>query len=257
MIALCSVSFGLAWQHGWPWQLAALATVFIGFACGAVNATLVASGVVPLVATLATMALFAGSAMALSRGERIAGLPEAFTEIGQGSWLGIPNQLLLFLAIWLSAFLIVHHTRFGRYLFAIGENCMAAEFAAVRVQRVEWLLYAANGIVAAIVALAYTARGGAAVPNAGAGIELQTIACVVLGGTRVTGGSGGLVRTLLGVAIVSFLDIGLQFVSHKIYLPGSQLPWQLNANARLILVGSLLIGVAIWNERFSTRSWRV
>jgi ribose/xylose/arabinose/galactoside ABC-type transport system permease subunit len=103
--------------------------------------------------------------------------------------------------------------------------------------------------VAGIVALVYTARGGAAVPNAGAGIELQTIACVVLGGTRVTGGLGGVGRTLLGVAILSLLDIGLQFVSRKIYLPWSEAPWQLNANARLLLVGMLVIGVAIWNER--------
>jgi ribose/xylose/arabinose/galactoside ABC-type transport system permease subunit len=72
---------------------------------------------------------------------------------------------------------------------------------------------------------------------------------VVLGGTRVTGGLGGMGRTLLGVAIMSLLDIGLQFVSRKIYLPWSDVPWQLNANSRLLLVGVLVIGVAVWNER--------
>jgi ribose/xylose/arabinose/galactoside ABC-type transport system permease subunit len=147
------------------------------------------------------------------------------------------------------AYIVVHHTRFGRYLYAIGENRLAAEFAAVPLRKVEWSLYAASGTIAGLVALVYTARGGAAVPGAGAGIELQTIACVVVGGTRVTGGFGGLGRTLLGVAIMSLLDIGLQFVSRKIYLPWSDVPWQLNANARLILVGMLVIGVAIWNER--------
>ena len=72
---------------------------------------------------------------------------------------------------------------------------------------------------------------------------------MVVGGTRVTGGSGGLGRTLLGVTIMSLLDIGLQFVSRKIYLPWSDVPWQLGANARLILTGALVISLAIWNER--------
>jgi rhamnose transport system permease protein len=249
IIALASVSFGLLWQRGWPLELAAAATLGVGFAAGAINATLVTFGIAPLVVTLATMALFAGLAMALSQGQRVAGLPESFTTLGQDSWLGVPNQLALFLAAWFVAWLVVHHMRFGRYLFAIGENRLAAEFAAVPIRKVQWMLYAASGTMAALVALVYPARGGAAVPGAGTGIELQTIACVVVGGTRVTGGSGGLGRTLLGVAIMSLLDIGLQFVSRKVYVPWSDVPWQLGANARLLLVGSLVIGLAIWNER--------
>ncbi len=260
IIALCSVAFGMLWQQGWPLEWAAAAALAVGFAAGAVNGTLVVLGIAPLVATLATMAFYAGLAMALSRGQRIAGLPEAFTSLGQDSWLGlpdqlgVPNQLTLFVIVLAVAWAVVHHTRFGRYLYAIGDNRLAAQFAAVPVRRVEWSLYAASGTVAALVALVYTARGGAVVPNAGTGIELQTIACVVLGGTRVTGGLGGLGRTLLGVAILSLLDIGLQFISRKIYLPWSDVPWQPTANARMLLVGMLVIGVAIWNERSSDRN---
>lgn len=252
-IALASISFGLLWQHGWSVEAAAAATLGVGFLAGAVNGTLVTLGIAPLVATLATMATYSGLAMALSRGQRIAGLPAGFTALGQGSIRGVPNQLSLFLLATLVAWIVVHHTRYGRYLFAIGENRLAAEFAAVPVRALEWSLYAASGTVAAAVALVYTARGGAAVPGAGAGIELQTIACVVVGGTRVTGGSGGLGRTLLGVATLSLLDIGLQFVSTKVDVPWSDAPWQINANARLILIGILVIAVAIWNERSTAR----
>ncbi len=223
----------------------------MGFLAGAANGTLITLGIAPLVATLATMAFYAGLAMALSEGQRVAGLSESFTDWGQGSWLGAPSQWWLFVGVWLAAWVVVHHTRYGRYLFVIGENRLAAEFAAVPVRSVEWSLYAASGTIAALVALFYTARGGAAVPNAGAGIELQTIACVVLGGTRVTGGRGGLTRTLFGLAILSLLDIGLQFVARKIYVPWSDIPWQFNANSRLLLLGLLVIGVAIWNERTS------
>lgn len=252
IIALASVSFGLLWQRGWSPEWAAAATLAVGAAAGAGNAALVALSVAPLVATLATMALYAGLAMALSQGQRVAGLPESFTMLGQGSWLGAPNQLPLFLAVWLAAWVVVQHTRFGRYLYAIGENRQAAEFAAVPVKRVQSMLYVASGLTAALVALFYTARGGASVPGAGAGIELQTIACVVVGGTRVTGGAGGLGRTFLGVATLSLLDIGLQFISRKLYLPWSDTPWQFNANARMLLVGVLVIGLAIWNERSSS-----
>ena len=70
---------------------------------------------------------------------------------------------------------------------------------------------------------------------------------------RVTGGLGGLGRTLLGVAILSLLDIGLGFVSGEVYLPWSDQPWRFSANARLLLVGLLVIGVAIWNERAAGR----
>jgi ribose/xylose/arabinose/galactoside ABC-type transport system permease subunit len=253
VIALASVSFGLLWQRGVPIEAACAATLGIGFLAGAVNGTLVTWGIAPLVATLATMAAYSGLAMALARGERIAGLPEDFTALGQGSVGGVPNQLSLFLVVALAAWVVVHHTRFGRYLFAIGENRVAAQFAAVPISMVEWTLYAASGTVAALVALVYTARGGAAVPGAGAGIELQAIACVVVGGTRVTGGAGGLARTLLGVATLSLLDIGLQFVSRTIYVPWSDVPWQINANSRLLLVGTLVIAVAIWNERATAR----
>lgn len=256
-IALASVVLGLVWQHGYPIEMAALAALAVGLAAGALNGLLVILGVAPLVATLATMAFYAGLAMAISRGERVAGLPEAFTQWGQGSLVGLPNQLYLFALVWLATWIAVHHTRYGRYLFAMGDNPLAARFAAVPVARVSWALYTLNGLTAALVAIVYTARGGAAVPNAGAGIELQTIACVVLGGTRVTGGAGGLPRTLLGVAILSLLDIGLQFGSRKIYLPWSDSPWQFGANTRLWLVGVLVIAVAIWNERAGARRTRV
>jgi rhamnose transport system permease protein len=249
IVALSSISFGLLWQHGWAPQVAAAAAIGVGFLAGAANATLIVWGIAPLVVTLATMAAYSGLAMALSRGERIAGLPEEFTALGQGSLAGLPHQLGLFVLTWLAAWIVVHHTRYGRYVFAIGENRLAAEFAAVPVKLVEWTLYAASGTIAALVGLVYTARGGAAVPGAGAGIELQTIACVVLGGTRVTGGLGGLVRTLLGVAALSLFDIALQFVSARLYVPWSDTPWQINANARLVLLGLLVIVVAIWNER--------
>jgi ribose transport system permease protein len=105
-----------------------------------------------------------------------------------------------------------------------------------------------------VVALSYTARSGAAVPNAGAGLELQVIAGVVLGGTRISGGAGGIGRTLLGVAILAHLEIGLRLLGNaRVLLPGTDWTLVLNANSRLVIIGGLLIAVAILNERLAVR----
>jgi ribose/xylose/arabinose/galactoside ABC-type transport system permease subunit len=147
---------------------------------------------------------------------------------------------------------VVHFTRFGRYLYAIGDNRTAAALAGVPVAQVEWWLYALNGLLAGLVGLLYAARGGASVPNAGAGLELQVIACVVLGGTRVTGGAGGPGLSMLGLAILSNLEIGLRLVRRlAIPIPGTHLTWELSANGRLVVIGLLLIAMAAFNERAS------
>jgi rhamnose transport system permease protein len=255
MVGLCGMVLGVAWQRwAWPIELAGAAAVATGLVAGSINGTLVLAGIAPLVATLATMALYAGLALALSGGARITGFPDRFTRLGQGDLFGIPCQLWLLAGTSLAAWVVVHHTRFGRSLFALGDNRTAAEFAAVPVRGREWSLYAIDGLLAGLVAVAYTARGGAAVPNAGAGLELQVIACVVLGGTRVTGGAGGVGKTLLGLAILAHLEIGLRLLgSIPVHLPGGVAPLVLNANARLVVIGILLVAVAVLNERLAER----
>jgi rhamnose transport system permease protein len=253
MIALCGVVLGLSWQRlGWPVALASGAAVLTGALAGAVNGSLIALGIAPLVATLATMAFYSGLALALSRGERITGFPEGFARLGQGDLLGLPCQLWLLLGTALAWGMLLHLTRFGRTLYAVGDNRTAAEFAALPVRRRLWRLYALNGLLAGIVAVSYTARGGAAVPNAAAGLELPVIAAVVLGGTRVTGGAGGIARTLLGVAILAHLEIGLRLLGNMVVrIPGTAWTLVLNANSRLVVMGVLLVAVAVVNERLA------
>lgn len=247
-VALGGMTLGLLWQKsGWPLGLAAAACVTVGFGAGALNGALVITGISPLVATLGTMAFYAGLAMALAGGTRIAGLPESFTWLGQGRWAGIPYHLYFLAAVFAVVAVAVHQTRFGRYLYAIGENRTAAVFAGVPVRAIEWTLYAVNGTLAGIVAILYTARGGAAVPDPRPEMELQVVACVVLGGTRITGGRGGVGRTLLGLAILAHLQILLQgsFRLAALGIEGRRI----GTDVRLLLVGALVIVVAIVNER--------
>lgn len=254
MVALGTVVFGLVHAAGGGWLGAGVALVACGLA-GLGNGILVVVGIAPLVATLTTMALYGGLALALSGGARITGFPREFTALGQGSWAGLPNPLWVFAAVSLLGMLIVHRTRYGRYLLAAGDNRVAARFAAVPLGRMELAVYAAMGLLAGVAAILATARNGAAVPDAGQGLELRVIACVVLGGTRVTGGMGGVGRTLLGLAILANLEIGLRLLgSRRIVVPWSEVPWRLNANGRLIVVGVLLIAVAVATERLTRRA---
>ncbi|MFN7803898.1 MAG: ABC transporter permease [Planctomycetaceae bacterium] len=255
IVTLSGAVLGYLWQvMGWPMGVAASAALLTGTLAGALNGLAISWGMSPLVTTLASMALYSGLAMALLEQSRITGFPPGFLALGNGSVAGLPSQVCLLLVAAASLAVLVHATRFGRYLFSLGDQRQSAEFAGVPVRKVERTLYALNGFLAGLVALWFTARRGAAVADAGQGLELQVIACVVLGGTRVTGGSGSIARTLLGLGILAHLEIGLRLWGNQmVSLPG--LDWQvpLTANARLILIGLLVILVALLNERLAPR----
>ena len=237
MMALSSMVMGLLRQAGWPAEAAGGAAILVGVAAGGANGGLVVLGLSPLVATLATMAFYSGLAMMLCGGEKITKLPSPAVDMSQ--FAGWPSEYWILGFVFAISLLIVHGTRFGRWCYAIGDNPIAARFSAVPVQRTQWWLYMASGLVAGLLAVTYTVRKGA-IPNAHQGIELEAIACVVVGGTLITGGRGGILQTLLGILVVANIDIGLVFLSGGFKFIG--------ADARLMVVGVLLIVVAVWNE---------
>lgn len=241
IVALTAVLVGVLWQQaGMPVGLAALLAVLLAAGCGAINGLLVTMGLSPLVATLATMAFFRGLAMTLSGGGRITGFPEAFRDWQQ--LLGIPTHYWLLCLAVVTGYLIIHRCRFGSWCYFLGDNPRAARFAAVPVTRVQLMLYTMSGLVAGLVGVIYTMQFNAAVPDASTGIELHVIACVVVGGTLITGGRGSIPRTLLGLIILAHLDTGLDFLGYRV-------SW-MTAEARQVAIGLLLITVAIWNQRW-------
>ena len=247
MVALCGMVIGVLW-HDWQWPIVAavLAAMVTGILCGALNGTLVTVGLSPLVATLATMAVFRGLAMTISGARRIIDFPESFLQWNRVA--GVPPQFLLLGVVSLVAYIFVHHTPYGRICFAIGDNRLAATLAAHPVRRVEWCLYTVSGLVAGAVAVLYTIDREAAIPDAHRGVELQAIACVVVGGTSIAGGSGSLWRTGVGLVVIANLDIGLQFLGTQVDL--------FTAESRLVAIGLLLIVVAIWNQQVGSATVR-
>jgi rhamnose transport system permease protein len=123
LVGLCGMVLGVLWKRAaWPVELACAGAVATGLAGGAVNATLVVLGIPPLVVTLATMACYSGLALALSGGERVTGFPARFTGLGQGTLGGLPGQLWLLVGVAVTGWVLVHRTRFGRWLYAVGDN---------------------------------------------------------------------------------------------------------------------------------------
>jgi ribose/xylose/arabinose/galactoside ABC-type transport system permease subunit len=231
---LVSVVIGALWQGaGWPIEWALAGGILVGLAAGVLNGVLVTLGVMPLVATLATRELHRGLASTLSGDTPVTRFPSELLDWWRLRLGGVPLTLLVIGLVFVLTYLVVHHTWVGRMLYAIGDNETAARFAGVPVRRIKLGLYACCGLVAGLCGAGLVMRHLAAKADAEKSLELTAIACVVLGGVRVTGGAGSVVGTFLGVVTVVTLLGGLNQVKPE---------W------RDTILGSLLISVALANE---------
>ncbi|MBN2309933.1 MAG: ABC transporter permease, partial [Candidatus Hydrogenedentes bacterium] len=199
----------------------------------------------PLVVTLATMTLFRGIAMGLSKGDPIGNLPDGLTWLSQGDAFRIPAgeagpvffpvPLFPLVFVFGAGILVLRKTWFGRFTECIGENETAAEFAAIDTRRVKLALYTLCGVVCGVGAVFQTALYNTAKANTALGMELEVIACVVIGGTRISGGRASMIGTLLGLLLIGILRYGLDMA-------------RVQQQYIIILVGCLLIAAAVFNE---------
>lgn len=237
-LALVSVAIGFSFAAGLPLPLAILFGVFVGLAAGAFNSFFVTQlELHPLVVTLGTLALFRGVAFGLSDADAVSDFPAWFDYFGQFFIGPIPGQLIVFIAAVFVVWMILSRTRFGRYVYAIGNNEEAARFSGVPIRRVKIALYTGTGFLVALAAIIYTSRVSTARADSGTGLELDVIAAVVLGGASIYGGKGTIAGTVLGLLIIATLRNGL-------VLAGVSSTWQ------LFILGVLLIAAVFFNEFF-------
>ncbi|MGH8517687.1 MAG: ABC transporter permease [Panacagrimonas sp.] len=193
--------------------LAVGVALVIGIAAGLCNGALVAyAGMPPFIVTLGVYGIAQSLAMVLTEGNSVTGLPAAVRWFNEGAWLGMPIPILALIAVFSLTYLLLYHTRFGRYVYAIGGNRRALELAGVPVRA--WLVavYAYAGLLAAIASFITTARMNAAHPTIAIGLEFDAIAAVILGGTSFEKGYGGIWGTLVGALAVAVLRNGLNLV---------------------------------------------
>jgi len=255
IVAMCGIILGLLYNDAhWPIPLAALAAVLAGVVAGAFNGGISSYlKIPPLVVTLATMALYRGVAMGLSKARTVSNFPDGFQWISQGDAFPIPvgKGETVFFPVPLFALLLVvalgwvlmRKSWVGRFTECIGENVTAAAFAAIDVRRMTLGLYTACGLVCGVAALFNTALYNTAKADAAAGMELEAIACVVIGGTRISGGQGSVLGSLLGLLIIGILRYGLEMAGVK-------------SQQVIIFVGGLLITTAVFNEWMAAREAR-
>jgi rhamnose transport system substrate-binding protein len=213
LLGLCAVLFGKLWRDaGLPPWLAGVCTIGIGMLGGLLNATLITRlRIPPLIVTLGSFSLFRGIAEGITGGvDNFTNFPASFLRLGQGYVGPIPTQLPLLVLAAVFFWLLLHRSRIGRELSAIGFSSEAARYSGVRVERRVALAYVLSGLCAGLGAVVYVARVGQAKADAGTGYELLAITAVVLGGTSIFGGRGSVLGTLLGLFAIAILQNGLR-----------------------------------------------
>jgi ribose/xylose/arabinose/galactoside ABC-type transport system permease subunit len=214
LLALSTVVTADLMQQGLAVPLALLAGLGIGAGLGLVNGLIITKTLVPpFVTTLGMMTIARGLALSYTQGRPITGLPESFRFMGTGSLGPVPMPILIAALTFLAGWLLLNRTATGQYIFAIGNNPVAARYAGVAVNRYTTLVYVISGFLAALAGMILVARLNSAQPTAGLAYEFDAIAAVVVGGTSFAGGQGGLGGTLLGVLIIAVLNNGLNLLN--------------------------------------------
>ena len=211
ILGLTAILLGVFWKNvGLPLPLAMLAAIACGTLAGLGNGFIITRfRVPPLIATLATLALYRGLAEGISEARSVRGYPEWFYFFGQGEILDVPVQLWVLIVCTIIAAVILGFTPFGRATYAIGANEVAARFSGIAANAVKLWIYGAAGFLSALAAVIFVSRVTTTRSDMGTGIELDVITGVVLGGTSIFGGKGTIIGTVLGLVLIQALKNGL------------------------------------------------
>lgn len=198
---------------GWPLPAAVAAGLGVGAVFGLVHGLLRATRDLPaFIITLSTMLIARGLALRFNESKPL-GIPdsqELFLSLGNGRLADVlPVPVLVMLVLYVLMAALLHFTVFGRHLYAIGDNRMAALYSGIRVGRCEIVVYTLAGLLTAIAGLIHTSQLYSAEPASGQGFELNAIAAAGGGGASLNGGRGTMTGTLLGAIIIGILDKGL------------------------------------------------
>src|SRR2546425_1774947 len=193
MLGLSAILVGVFWKNvGLALPVAMVLAVGAGGLAGLVNGLIITRfKVPPLIATLATLALYRGLAEGISQSRSVRGYPEWFYVLGQRDAAGAPVQVWIMLVAVLLSAAILGLTTFGRATYAVGANETAARFSGVAVDRTRLLVYTASGLMSGLAAVLLVSRVTTTRSDMGTGVELDVITAVVLGGATLFRGEGG------------------------------------------------------------------
>lgn len=218
--------------------VAVIAAIVVGAVVGFLNGFVIAKGKLqPFIATLATMTILRGVTLVFTDGKPITlgsnALAMAFGKIGGGTILGVPSPVVITILVFITCYYILNYTKMGRYTYALGGNEEATKLSGLNTDRIKIWVYTISGILSAVAGIIITSRLYSAQPTAGTGYELDAIAAVVLGGTKLTGGKGKISGTIIGALIIGVLSNALNILDVSSY-------YQMMVKGIVILIAVLL-----------------
>jgi ribose transport system permease protein len=229
---------------GWAAIVLALAACAVLGLINAFGVTVI--GIPSFIMTLAMMQIGAGICALLVRGQIAYAVPSLVSTLGSGSFHGIPWIVIVLCVFLLAGHLVLTYTRFGRYVFMVGGNREAAEYSGVNVKRILAAVMVISAVCSGVSGMLGVAYFGSAQQNEFDGYLLDAIAAVVVGGTSLFGGRGGIGNTIIGLLILGVLNNGLDHINIdsflKILIRG------------IILLAALIINVYVQNLRESERA---
>lgn len=200
------------------WLVAMLAACAVGTMAGYLHGKVVTRfGVPAFIVTLGGLTVWRGATLIVNDGAPVSGFNEAFRWWRRGDVLGVPVPVLVFLVVALVGYIALRYTRYGRQVYAVGGNPEAARLSGLSVQSVVLSVYVITGFLAGLAGFLLSARLGSAEAVAGTGYELRIIASVVIGGTSLFGGLGGVGGTIVGALLIGVLINGLVIMNVSAY----------------------------------------
>ncbi|MCZ8547053.1 ABC transporter permease [Mesorhizobium qingshengii] len=230
VVGFATVIAAMLINAGVPVFLAVLLTLLVGVAIGLFHGFgIVKMGLPPFIITLATLTSLRGIGLLITNGNSISINNDAFQEFSRNSFLGVPNLFWMVILVGIPAYVFLHHSRWGRYLFSVGSNAEASRLSGVNVQRTIFMAYTLSGLCAAFVGVLLASRIGIGNPTQAEGWELQAIASSVIGGTSLFGAVGSVHGPLLGAFILATINNGANLLNVNAF-------WQRIVTGVLIIV---------------------
>ena len=223
-------------QAGVPVWLSIVITLLVGLAIGIFHAFgITKMGLPPFIITLATLTSLRGIGLLMTNGATISITDKGFTGFATQDWIGIPSLFWMVILVAIPSYVFLNHTRWGRYIFAVGSNPESARLSGVRVQFVIYVAYSLSALFAAFVGVLLATRIGIGNATQADGWELQAIASSVIGGTSLFGAVGSVHGPLIGAFILATINNGANLLNVNSF-------WQ------RIITGGLIILIVFFDQ---------
>ncbi|TAN04559.1 MAG: ABC transporter permease [Rhizobiaceae bacterium] len=211
MASLSGMVGALILQAGFGWIPAILLTLAFGAVVGAFSGLLVTWLRIPsFLVTLGMLSILSGIALTITGTRPVPIVSSDFTKtLWDGSFAGVPVPIIWTAVVAIVGFYLLHLTPLGKRVFATGGNVVAARFSGVRTDRIKLFAFILSGFTASLAGLILAARSTAGNPSLGAGLELDVIAAVIIGGTSLFGGRGSIIGSVVGAIFIGIVGFGL------------------------------------------------